>query len=64
MLIKKRPPKTLKNYVSKIDRKLAQFDHAHKLSPSQQAEIKKYEWIYKRRDEAIKFTTNKNIWQF
>ena len=64
MFIKKRQQKTLKNYVSDIDRHLAQFDHTHRLAPSQQAEIKKYEWVYKHRDIPVAFEKKKDIWKF
>jgi hypothetical protein len=61
---KNRKQKTLKHYVSDIDRRLAEFDHTHRLSPSQQAEIKKYEWIYKHRDNPIAPEKKKDIWKF
>lgn len=56
--------KTLKRYVSEIDRRLAEFDRTHRLSRSQQAEIKKYEWIYKHRDNPIVIEKKKDIWKF
>lgn len=60
----KRHGKILKNYVSPIDERLAEFDRTHRLSPSQQAEIKKYEEVYKRRDKAVSQKVKKDIWQF
>jgi len=39
------------NYTSEIDHFLLEFDKKHtKLSPSQQAEWKKYQNIYRKRD--------------
>jgi hypothetical protein len=42
-----------KHFVSEIDKKMAEFDAAHKKSPSQQAEIDKYKRIYELRDEPL-----------
>ncbi len=39
-------------YVSEIDKMLKTFNQTHPKSESQLAEIKKYERIYKLRDEA------------
>jgi len=65
MFIKKRrSPKTLKHFVSKIDKRLAEFDHTHRLSASQQAEIKKYQQIYRLRDNPIEPPKKKNLWDF
>lgn len=44
--------KLLRNYVSPIDRFLSKFNKDHKPSPSQQAEIDKYQNIMKLRDNA------------
>lgn len=55
--------KTIKNYVSNIDRKLAEFDRTHRLAPSQQAEIKKYARIYKHRDNPIPAEKKTDIWK-
>lgn len=54
----------IKGYVSNIDQELAAFDRTHALSKSQQAEIKKYQAIYKKRDQAVPKDTQKDIWQF
>lgn len=42
---------TNKNYISAIDRKLADFDNTHPRSPAQAAEHRKYQRIYRLRDE-------------
>lgn len=39
-----------RHYVSHIDKALRKFDQSKPASPSQRAEIKKYEDIYYRRD--------------
>ena len=39
-----------KQFVSDIDKKLEEFDKKHKKSPSQLAEINKYQRIYELRD--------------
>lgn len=65
MFIKKsRKQKILRHYVSEIDRQLAEFGRTHRLSASQQAEIKKYEWVYKHRDNPIPVEKKKDIWKF
>lgn len=43
-----------KNYVSEIDRKLAEFDRTHQPSAAQQVEIDKYQRIYQLRDQVRK----------
>jgi hypothetical protein len=40
------------HFVSDIDKYCAEFDRTHPLSASQQAEIKKYQAIYKKRNVA------------
>ena len=40
------------HFVSEIDLYCAEFDRTHALSDSQQAEINKYQMIYKKRDVA------------
>ena len=37
-------------FTSEIDKMLKQFNETHEKSPAQQAEIKKYKEIYKKRD--------------
>ena len=44
--------KTDKQYVSNIDKKLAEFDKTHPKTPSQQAEIDKHNRVYQLRDSA------------
>jgi hypothetical protein len=44
-------PKRNKSYVSPADRFQAEFDKTHPKSPSQQAEIKKYQKISQLRDK-------------
>ena len=39
-----------KHYVSEIDKKMAQFNATHPLSPEQKAEQAKYKQIYALRD--------------
>lgn len=43
--------KKIVDYVSDVDRMLETFDKTHPKSDSQLAEMKKYERIYKLRDE-------------
>lgn len=43
--------KSNKHYVSNIDRFLAEFDRKHSPSAVQQAEINKYQRIYRLRDK-------------
>lgn len=64
MFIKKFTQKTMKTYVSPIDKKLAEFDRSHEKSTSQQAEINKYQRIHKFRDHAIKEKKEKGLWDF
>lgn len=52
-----------KNFVSDIDKKLAEFDRTHPKSPSQLAEIKKHLNVAKRRDQAIDGDAKKDIWK-
>jgi len=42
-----------RNFISDIDKKLAEFDESHKLSPSQQAEAAKYRDLNHLRDEPV-----------
>lgn len=39
-----------KQYVSEIDKKIAEFNETHENSPAQQAEYDKYQKIYQHRD--------------
>ncbi|WP_423063957.1 CBU_0585 family protein [Candidiatus Paracoxiella cheracis] len=64
MFIKKHHQKTEKNFVSKIDKKLAEFNRTHPKSASQDAEINKYKRLYKLRDHAIVEKKKKDIWEF
>ncbi len=61
MLIKK----TLKNYVSPIDLKLKEFDSTQPKSPSQLAEIQKYQRIHQLRDQELKEKTDssEDLWE-
>lgn len=54
----------LEYYTSELDKFLAEFDAAHpKLSASQCAEIKKYDEVFKRRNDP-KYTPHKNsLWE-
>ena len=54
--------KTNKNYVSEIDQRLAEFDHTHPHSATQQAEINKYKAIYQKRDHLITIPKAKDVW--
>ncbi len=51
-----------KHFVSEIDKKLAEFNESNAKSPAQQAEIDKYEHIYKLRDHATVVEKDKDIW--
>lgn len=64
MFIKKQHQKTDKNFVSNIDKKLAEFNRTHTKSASQDAEINKYKRIYKLRDHAIVEKKKKDLWEF
>ncbi len=44
---------TQKNYTSKVDRQLANFDRSHPRSPSQEAEHRKYQRIHSLRDDPL-----------
>ncbi len=50
-------------YVSEIDKMLTTFDQTHPKSESQLAEIKKYEKIYKLRDEPEEKKKDDKIWE-
>lgn len=53
-----------KSYVSDLDKFLVTFDTENpQQSPSQQAEIKKYERIGRLRDQASQTTASSKIWQ-
>lgn len=52
------------DYVSPIDRFLTELNEVYpKKSPSQQAEIKKYERVDYLRDHVVATTNKNNIWQ-
>lgn len=52
-----------KQYVSEIDKKLAEFDNTHPKSAAQQAEYDKYQKIYQFRDEPTDQNDKKNdLW--
>lgn len=51
-----------KAYISPIDKALAEFDRTHPRSLAQQAEIKKYERIYRLRDHPIQEIEKSDIW--
>lgn len=56
--------KLKKNYVSKIDQFLAEFDHKRPtLSASQKAEIKKHERIFRLRDQALADVDAAELWE-
>jgi hypothetical protein len=40
-----------RNYVSEIDKKMAEFNRTHKRSKSQQAEYDKYQAVFTKRDK-------------
>jgi hypothetical protein len=61
-MFKKQP--IYKNYVSEIDKALAQFDATHSLSSAQQDEVNKYKRIYQLRDNATTLIKIKDIWEF
>lgn len=42
-----------KRYVSPIDRFLETFNRTHPLSRSQQDQVKKYQRVFKKRDQVI-----------
>jgi len=52
-----------KNFVSEIDKKLAEFDRTHPKSPSQLAEIKKHLQVFKLRDKATDSEAQKDLWK-
>lgn len=56
--------KTNKNFVSEIDKRLAEFDHTHAKSATQQAEINKYKAIYQKRNQATVINKPKDLWDF
>ena len=60
----KKQQKTIKNFVSEIDKRLAEFDKTHALSASQIAEINKYKKIYELRDnpDPKSGSEQKDIW--
>ncbi len=64
MVIKQKSQKTIKDYVSEIDKHLAEFDRSHSLSASQQAEIKKYQRVYERRDHPTPLAKKPSLWDF
>lgn len=52
-----------KHYVSPVDIKIREFDAIHQPSEAQQAEMKKYAAIYKKRDQATPAEKpKKSIW--
>ena len=56
--------KVNKQFVSEIDKKLAEFDRTHAPSASQKAETQKYERIFKRRDNPVQDNDDQgDIWQ-
>lgn len=63
-LLKKIFHKKDKNFVSRTDRFIMDFDQKHpKKSPSQQAEIKKYKRIFQLRDNVEKREKKARIWE-
>ena len=65
MFIKKRDSrKVIRHYVSEIDQRLAEFNRTHPWSATQQAEIDKYQRIYKMRNHAIPQKKKPSIWDF
>lgn len=53
-----------RNFVSTIDKALANFNSIHLLSPAQQAEYDKYQRVYQLRDHATALPKVKDIWDF
>lgn len=52
-----------KHYVSDIDKKLAEFDAINPKSAAQQAEYKKYQRIFQRRDNITEEApAEKDVW--
>ena len=53
-----------KNFVSDIDKKMAEFDATHAKSAEQKAEHEKYQRIYQRRDTPMDIDTSKeDLWK-
>lgn len=53
------------NYISDIDKKLAEYNASHPKTPSQQAEIDKYHRIHHLRDHAVEQAdVEEDIWDF
>jgi hypothetical protein len=58
-----------RQFVSKIDRALEEFNHSHPLSNAQQEEVDKYRRIYRLRDQKTpdaeqQSTDQKSLWDF
>lgn len=54
----------LEYYTSELDKFLADFDASHqRLSPSQRAEIEKYDRIYKQRNDPNYTPHKDNFWE-
>jgi hypothetical protein len=58
-----------RQFVSKIDRALEEFNHSHPLSKAQQEEVDKYRRIYRLRDQKTAHTEEqaddqKSLWDF
>jgi hypothetical protein len=51
-----------KNYISEIDKRMVKFDRTHSKTASQQAEIKKYQRIFRLRDNPTLEEEKKDIW--
>lgn len=54
--------KVNKKYISAIDQVLAKFDSQHSKTPSQLAEINKYQRIYLLRDNPIREEKPSTLW--
>ena len=53
------------NYVSDIDKKLAEYNATHPKTASQQVEIDKYQRIHQLRDQAVdQADVEEDIWDF
>jgi len=61
MHIKKHHQRTDKNFISEIDKRLTEFKRTHANTATQQAEIDKYQKIYKLRDHAIVEKSKKSL---
>lgn len=64
MFIKKKNFQHHSAFISKIDKRLSEFELTHELSDTQTTEKKKYEHIFKLRSKIIQLQKEKSIWDF